>query len=476
MALNGPYFSDFLLFVIYSHAARHVSPTDPSYSTLEHGEPLLERARLLLLDEIKREKPVISTIQGLLMLGGRQCAIGRNSEGWLYTGMAIAMIKDRGFHLSHRFSKKTTEPDDYETQKRVYLSAYVWDKTISLCLGRPPSLTSMPYPDHCLYDKSDDATLWHPAHLGELTTPYLPTPCHNSSTFSYFVKLSTIVNEAFRTVFGPKARTASVETLRAVEHRLYQFSDSLPATLRMSESTADTACPPPHICCMNILFHTILILIYRPFLIDRGAYTDKEPALFQHAAMICSREAATVNKFFQAYGRCFENKNQTYLLSYCVYTAATIDVHLAGDQDHSVSTAAKARLVTTLKMLDGQAKQTPGVRRSIDIIKSRLGQLDSHSLQPRVHQGTVVASSDHLHSLGVFTGSEVAENHDATLSPIQAILHPDVHQQAIQTNNPEYPQWLGDVNQMFSTWGAATINVGGGFVPDTPGWYSSFRY
>jgi len=56
------------------------------------------------------------------------------------------MIKDPGLHLhsaTHCLSEDL-EPDDLEARKRLFLSAYAWDKSISRCLGRPPSLTEMP--------------------------------------------------------------------------------------------------------------------------------------------------------------------------------------------------------------------------------------------------------------------------------------------------------------------------------------------
>lgn len=87
MALGGPYFSPFLLNVIYAHACRHVKADDARFAGFDRGEYFLAKAKLLLLNELNREKPRVPTIQGLLILGGRQCAVGKSSEGWLYTGM-----------------------------------------------------------------------------------------------------------------------------------------------------------------------------------------------------------------------------------------------------------------------------------------------------------------------------------------------------------------------------------------------------
>lgn len=71
---------------------------------------------------------------------------------------------------------------------------------------------------------------------------------------------------------------------------------------------------------------------------------------------------------FQAYGRSFNYKNQTYLLSYCVYTAATIEVTQMKQGD----SGAAERLETTLRMLETEAEQTPGIQKSIIIITNQL--------------------------------------------------------------------------------------------------------
>jgi hypothetical protein len=87
MAIRGPYYSDFLLMSIFSLAARHLSEQDRAFRHVGKGEHFLSRAKELLLEEMSATRPRITTIQGLLILGGRQCAMGLSSEGWLYTGM-----------------------------------------------------------------------------------------------------------------------------------------------------------------------------------------------------------------------------------------------------------------------------------------------------------------------------------------------------------------------------------------------------
>ena len=88
MALGGPYFSPFLLYTIYAHAARHLDVDDPRFKDVDCGEGFLAKAKCLLQFEMQQPIPRIPTIQALLILGGRHCAVGKHSEGWLYTGMA----------------------------------------------------------------------------------------------------------------------------------------------------------------------------------------------------------------------------------------------------------------------------------------------------------------------------------------------------------------------------------------------------
>lgn len=72
---------------MFAHACRHTKDDDTRFAPLNKGEYFLQKARQLLMEELAQDTPRISTIQGLLILGGRQCAVGKSSEGWLYTGM-----------------------------------------------------------------------------------------------------------------------------------------------------------------------------------------------------------------------------------------------------------------------------------------------------------------------------------------------------------------------------------------------------
>ncbi|PYI30070.1 hypothetical protein BP00DRAFT_374036 [Aspergillus indologenus CBS 114.80] len=426
MALRGPYFSTFLLNVILAHACRHMPDGDTRFAALDRGEFFLQRAMLLLIDEMKQSKPRIPTIQGLLILGGRQCAVGRSSEGWLYTGMAIRMITDLGLHLrkSSTSLMKDFEPDDLEIRKRLYLSVYTWDKSISLCLGRPPSLREMPYPPSSLLDLSDDDDPWTPPLLSETEQIYTATKCHSTRTFKYFSELAEIINESYDTVYGGNTHKTTPNAILNLEKRLRTFHQQLPDSLRIDDVAELPSCIPPHILCLNILYHTMLILIFRPFFIWSWHHKLREHPLAQRAREVCIEQAAGVNEVFRVYGRMFNFQYQSYLISYCVYTAATIDVRLTRHDDRALAESAADRLVVTLRMLETEAKQTPGIRRSIEIIRSYLGQQQTWSLDPCLqdHAATVDdGARDSVGQVGNSVYGQMAETSVLSLPPLDGL-------------------------------------------------------
>ena len=128
----------------------------------------------------------------------------------------------------------------------------------------------------------------------------------------------------------------------------------------------------------------MLILIYRPFFIWRWHAKLRQHPLALRAQAVCTKQAADINEIFRVYGRLFNFHYQSYLISYCVYTAATIDVRLVRHDDRTVAESATDRLAVTLQMLETEIKQTPGIRRSIEIIRSHLG--NNGSPDPRLQE------------------------------------------------------------------------------------------
>ena len=152
MALGGQYYSDFLLYAMCAQASRYSVhhnqsqgnngtplPTSPTTQDFSH------KAKELLFVEMDKPSSV-PTIQGLMLLGQRECATGNTSLAWQYTGMAFTALRDLGIHLDSSkyaaFGVGHLSPEARAIRRRVYWSAFTWDKMLSLILGRAPSLLS----------------------------------------------------------------------------------------------------------------------------------------------------------------------------------------------------------------------------------------------------------------------------------------------------------------------------------------------
>lgn len=99
------FYSEFLLCAIlaltshlYPEANLRIHPNDPRSA----GNVYYERARQLMDSESLR--PGLCTIQGCLILSSREAGLGRQSRGWLYSGMAFRLALDLGLHVSSTFS------------------------------------------------------------------------------------------------------------------------------------------------------------------------------------------------------------------------------------------------------------------------------------------------------------------------------------------------------------------------------------
>ncbi|KAF2160104.1 hypothetical protein M409DRAFT_29401 [Zasmidium cellare ATCC 36951] len=360
MALGGPYYSKFLLHCILALSARHLETESPDNEVAQKGESFLSSAKELLMHELGATKPKIPTIQGLLVLSGRQCAVGKTSEGWLYLGMAIRMMTDLGLHLNFQelMHLEKLTPVELEVRKRLYCSAYIWDKSMSLSLGRPPALSKLPSSALEFLDHADDQYLWLPPDYPD----YPNTDTYQTTCFQFFCRLGTIIELIMLPFPSRPSAVALKERQSRIENKLRLWLDDLPTGLKMA--TDCEVCPPPHILSLNLLYHSLHIILWRPYL-DR-------PETASHATNVCINSAQTVHDMFIVYGRTFHWKKMSYLVSYCVYTAATVQVHEMRSTDMRRRQDATKRLAMLLQILESELRQTPGIRRSIDIIKRQL--------------------------------------------------------------------------------------------------------
>ncbi|KAK3677666.1 hypothetical protein LTR78_002516 [Recurvomyces mirabilis] len=447
---------------MYALAARHVSTNWPDHDEIDKGEPYLAQAKILLLAELSEKKPRITTIQGLLTLSGRQCAVGNISEGWTYAGMAFHMLTDAGLHLSLQKQMLDAEltAAEVEVRRRVYMAAFTWDKTLSLCLGRPPLILNLPTTLAEILDDSEDQHMWIPPNY----PAYPPMPSYVTVCFQHFCSLSVIVPLVFTNLSLANQNLLQSHHTEILQRRLHDWYDRLPAFLKLGKLNLHI-CPPIHILGLNLLYHTLQILTTRSSIARSG-----EPGIRRIAMRSCVEQAEIMHKLFNLCGATFEWSNMTYLVTYCVYTAAMIDVNEMSSPSVAARERATVRLGVALRLLEGEVRQTPGVRSSIDIIKRRLVSSVSASgaVTPERHAMEIDAQTTATYDGNAMARVQPILGLETPVSRIDLPLPKDQVTQPVP--NTAQPDDRNEFDHFADLWSIGLDDLEVGFQPDSFAW------
>ena len=148
----GPYYSHTLMNAVLSHSVRWAR-NDPlikaKLDELYDGGALFgKHARSMVFDELTSGSSSIPTtcsvptVQALLLLSAQECSVGNSAQAWIYSGLAFRILDHLGICIDgQRYpSSVQLSDEDVEIRHRLFWSCYLWDKLVSLYLGRLPTL------------------------------------------------------------------------------------------------------------------------------------------------------------------------------------------------------------------------------------------------------------------------------------------------------------------------------------------------
>ncbi|KAL7906621.1 fungal-specific transcription factor domain-containing protein [Trichoderma velutinum] len=365
MSVSGPFVTVFLLNCTLAQAARFSDRPNSSELSAFFAKKAVE----CLPEELERGSS-ISTLQGLLILSARECAYGRTSQGWIYSGMAFRMMRDLGIHihphlLNHRLGGQLSA-DVLALRQQIFWSCYTWDKAISMCLGRPPMIRErqeIPRPDAWPDGKQMDNDPWCPL----LPTPLPPniglTQKSNTATrFSAYCHLSVMINEILDTLYvrGYTDQELLDGYLRQTLKKLTSWAESLPTDIYLQESSKTASCPPLHILLFNMVYQAIIALLCRPF-----------RALDINAKSAATKAAQMIDNLATLHIRRFGFRVLTYLETYTVFVGATINLLDLKEGSEEEAEAAKARLAFNIAILRS-SRSTMSTIQSAEVIEQAL--------------------------------------------------------------------------------------------------------
>lgn len=312
----------------------------------------------------------------------------------MLAGMAIRMMQDMGLHLAvgdeSRFSQ-----EDRDMRRRIYWSAYCWDKTLALTLGREPSLLLRAglTPDIIPPD-ADDELPWSPALPPGKALPmgqYPVQPLLKSFCLRHFAALNIQLESIIANMYSPgSAHARSHQYLSMAIERLETWRRQLPAELKLEAGNLPLFSPPTNIMILNMLYHAVRILIYRPLL---TANNRSGPS---SALNHCRSAAIGIHELLSLWGRTFGHTCLHYLLLYCCFLSACVDIILIRTGSAFIRGEALQRVHLCLEILETASMQGPGIKRGIRSIHTQLNRA-SEEFQQQAQHGHARRRERHAH-------------------------------------------------------------------------------
>lgn len=220
----------------------------------------------------------------------------------------------------------------------------------------------------------------------------------------------------------------------------------------------------------SLLYHSLKILLRRPYL------SSPDTTLRATALKTCVVHSKLIHEVHVIYTRTFPHRLMTYQVSYCIYTAATVEAQqLRSATEQTERDEAASRLSDAVRVLQNEAAHTPGSGRSLDTIRRLLsagGQPHLGHAQQRPNAPTQVLDVDRNMdsdwSLRHISGSESFVLPQASTSQTAQPPPPAVHSAYVGQENPFIAMANG------APWGDdyrfGGTDTGAGFQPDALPW------
>ncbi|KAF9894353.1 hypothetical protein FE257_007856 [Aspergillus nanangensis] len=369
---NGPYASP-------KFSQRAEVRDDPSNHSTAGGR-FFRRCDELLMRESLLTKPTIPTIVGPLLLGSTLNAKGETSKGWLYTGYALRMVYDVGFHNIQKVTPENAE--EMELRRRVFWGAFVWDKFQSLYLGRPMGIQSRDaHLSYQFMDTIEEGELFVPYHDPALpssmqqppATP--PTPIHSVSCFQQLCRLSKLMASIINEIYFIGATASSVAaSLPPLDDSLTRWAAQLPRSLQFNPRTwtPGQPCPAPNVLNLHTTYHSLLILLHRPLV--AGGHLQSSSAEGSSSSVSsswkkCASAARTITNLVFVHHAVYTLRGAPYLISYALYVACTIHVRNVAAMEQTSPGENSQLLALSLQQLEDLSVPNAGVSRPLHIIR-----------------------------------------------------------------------------------------------------------
>ncbi|KHN96427.1 uncharacterized protein MAM_05716 [Metarhizium album ARSEF 1941] len=300
---SGRYYSDLLLYSMCSLSALLYD------DFFKLSDVFSGQAQALLFATL--DKPDLTTLQALILLGHREIAVGQTSKGWLFCGMAFRLAHEMGLHLDpSNWDGSSSLFRDREILRRVYWGIFIADKQLSLYFGRPPAL----YPSES--DVRNTIRLQYPHDWQNLLETYICSGATVSDyendvalvgSFIYQAELCKIIHIMIADLFenrrGDIGPAIAAAKSRKIHVSLTKWLASLPGTLHWNQWTVGQV--PSPVLHLHMLFHTVMIILHRPpsNMFEKPGISESEDV------EICYESLQAILRLMRSYSRYYRYRS-----------------------------------------------------------------------------------------------------------------------------------------------------------------------
>ncbi|KAK5449927.1 hypothetical protein LTS15_008500 [Exophiala xenobiotica] len=327
------------------------------------GDHFFAEAKRLLYEDDEFANAKLCTVQALALMSVREAGCGRESKGWVFSGMSFRMACDLGLNVDaqpiNEFSRLTDEGSD--ARRITFWGCFLFDKCWSNYLGRQPQLLlnniTVKKPD---VFPSEDSEMWSPYTDSGIIEAHAQ-PARTRAVALQLSKLAEISSDLLTSFYNPEqlrkphSKQAELKRLTDLHTRLEAWKQSLPAEMEAREGQL------PQVLLMHMFFQLLYIHLYRPFL----KYTRTTSPLPAHVSprKYCTQAAGSISKLFRLYKRTHGLRQICNIAIYIVHSACTI--HLLNLPDKH----ARRDIIHGIKHLEEMGECWTAARRTLRVLR-----------------------------------------------------------------------------------------------------------
>lgn len=217
-------------------SSRPAARADPDDSGTTGDHYFAEAKRLMAQnDEFTNAK--LCTVQALALMSVREAGCGRESKGWVYSGMSFRMACDLGLNVEAPPMNENSKlrDEDVDAKRITFWGCYLFDKCWSNYLGRQPQLQmaniTVKKPD---VFPSEDSEMWSPYTDSGIIHQH-NQPARTRAVALEISTLAEISSELLVTFYHPvqmdkpMGKQAELKKLSDLHTRLEAWKSNLPA-------------------------------------------------------------------------------------------------------------------------------------------------------------------------------------------------------------------------------------------------------